>query len=171
ISCQCLLDDGASREWNPGEAWMRDRKPKMITKAVPLKAVNCASAANDGSEHDLRANASRLSRGKPVRTFPDQALISQRHRPSDPAIMESVSRHFFGRIDVAQIHDHRSRHDGGKLLEVERAELLPLRHDDDGMCAPRAIIGTPAEGHILEHLPGLRHTDRIEDANLRSHVL
>jgi hypothetical protein len=26
------------------------------------------------SEHDLRANASRLSRGKPVSTFPDHAL-------------------------------------------------------------------------------------------------
>src|SRR5882724_6078734 len=33
-------------------------------------------------EHDLRANASRLSRGKPVSTFPDHAVESRRNAPS-----------------------------------------------------------------------------------------
>src|SRR6478735_1151711 len=36
-------------------------------------------------EHDLRANASRLSRGKPVPTFPDHALTSENPNPLYPA--------------------------------------------------------------------------------------
>src|SRR5579871_3473703 len=44
----------------------------MRCRSMTLAAAR--SDRNHGTEHDLRANASRLSRGKPVPTFPDHAL-------------------------------------------------------------------------------------------------
>src|SRR5712692_2101229 len=76
-----------------------------------------------------------------------RASVSKRFGPPYPAIMKSVSHHLFRRIDVPEIHD------------------------DERMGAFRTSIGIVTEGDVFKYLPGLRHADRIEDTNLRAHVL
>src|SRR6266404_2250803 len=62
----------------------RSNRSETVRRTVTVAAVISGPMPSPGStricildslfEHDLRANASRLSRGKPVPTFPDHAL-------------------------------------------------------------------------------------------------
>ena len=99
------------------------------------------------------------------------SLVRQGFGPPDSAIMKPGAHHLFRRVDIAQVHNDRTCHDLGHLLEIERAKLLPLCHDHERVRPFRTIIGIVAEGDVLKNLPGLRHADGIEGANLRAHIL
>src|ERR1700751_4598605 len=111
--------------------------------------------------HDLRANATRLSQGKPLYTFPDHALRRrdrEQARDAPAADVVDAREHDVVALDL----DHHGR---GEALAVELAE----RHGEVGG------VAVPADGEIgterdLRRALRAAHRD-FPFAALRRHLL
>ena len=99
-------------------------------------------------------------------TFHSSGSCSMRSVDPSPAgreIAEIRAVHFVGPIDVAQMDDHRLRHDILEPLQIEGAELFPFGRDDDG--ALGCAIGDVAIGHRGKQRLCLLHASAIVAAH------
>src|SRR5512135_1031001 len=60
--------------------------------------------------------------------------------PPDALVAPAVGPHLAGLVDVPQVDHDGLLHAGGEPRQVERAELVPLRGEDDEVGALRAVV-------------------------------
>ncbi|KAF1853517.1 hypothetical protein Lal_00046477 [Lupinus albus] len=76
-----------------------------------------------------------------------------------------------GIVDVTQIDQDRRAHHRAKTLEIQRAEGVPLGHDDDGVGIFCTGIGILGESHRRQERAGLLDSLGIIGAHLGASVL
>ena len=86
-------------------------------------------------------------------------------------IRETLVLHILRSIDIPKVYHDRASHEALDSFKIESAKLLPLRYDHGRVRIFYAMVGSLAVGYVVQHLLGLLHAYRIEDANLNSHVL
>src|SRR5574341_2367882 len=86
----------------------------------------------------------------------------------DPVIRKSEFAKLIPAVDVPAVENNRRFHQFFHLQEVGGAELVPLRHDGQGVGPLERVVPVISEKDpVLEYLPRLRGRDGIVGPDLR----
>src|ERR1051326_7379820 len=87
---------------------------------------------------------------------------------SDADVIESEFAYAFGFVDVSEVGDLRRPHQPPDAAHVERAELIPLRHEDERVCARRRGVLVLGVLDFGQNLPRLPRRDGVVCADARA---
>src|SRR3954447_140128 len=152
------------------------RKPHdMITSSPPWRRSHSSMYARNGRSTSGRTGFGTVAVSGRSRVPSPPTRITACTAGSSPlpdALVEQAGRAHGLRVErVAPVDEHRARHRVGDPGEVELLELVPLRHEHDGIGAAHASERVVGEVEARHQPPRLILGDRVVGAHVRARGL